>query len=59
MPGDSISAHLALLNEMPLAQGQRFTVREQDKTIISGVITELLPSKKIGNMKELAAVEYD
>jgi len=44
MPGDLIdSAQVLLRRPMVLAPGQRFVIRENQQTTVSGVVTELLP----------------
>jgi elongation factor Tu len=44
MPGDLIdSAEILLRRPMVLAPGQRFVIRDNLQTIVSGVVTELLP----------------
>ena len=43
MPGDHSTVHVTLQYGMPLKIGQKFTIREHNVTIASGVITEFLP----------------
>ncbi|XP_017485584.1 PREDICTED: elongation factor Tu, mitochondrial-like, partial [Rhagoletis zephyria] len=43
MPGDHGKVHVTLQFGMPLKIGQKFTIRENNKTIASGIITEFLP----------------
>lgn len=42
MPGDYTSMTLMLIYPMPLEKFQRFALREGDRTIGSGVITDIL-----------------
>ena len=41
LPGDQASVKLSMLKNMPLFVGQRFTLRENQMTIASGVVTKL------------------
>ena len=44
MPGDLLdSAEVVLRRPMVLVPGQRFVIRENQQTTVSGVVTELLP----------------
>lgn len=43
MPGDHGKVHCTIQFQMPLRIGQKFTIRENKRTIASGVITEFLP----------------
>lgn len=43
MPGDSLSLDLKLMSPLPLEKGLRFALREGGKTVVSGVITDLIP----------------
>ncbi len=43
MPGEQASILLTLLWTMPLMEGQSFTLRENQITVGTGVITKLLP----------------
>lgn len=49
MPGDHGRVHLTLQYGMPLKIGQKFTIRENNSTIASGIILEFLP--KIPELK--------
>lgn len=55
MPGDHGKVHVTLQYGMPLAIGQKFTIRENMKTIASGIITEFLPkiNDSIPNLGQL------
>ncbi|KAI2808275.1 hypothetical protein BLOT_006217, partial [Blomia tropicalis] len=44
MPGDHGKVHVTLQYGMPIKIGQKFTIRENTRTIASGIITELLPN---------------
>ena len=43
MPGDACEVRCLLRKPMVIREGQRFMVREQRITSITGIITELLP----------------
>ncbi|KAK7080035.1 hypothetical protein SK128_026872 [Halocaridina rubra] len=52
MPGEHCNATISLLQRMVLSQGQSFTIRENNITVATGIITKLLdsvyvPSKKL------------
>ena len=42
MPGDDTDLTLTLINDIPLEEGQRFTLREGSKTVGTGVVTRIL-----------------
>lgn len=42
MPGDNLSLNLKLDKPLPIYRGDRFALREGGKTVVSGVITEIL-----------------
>jgi elongation factor Tu len=42
MPVDSISATVELISPLALEQGARFTIREEKRTVGTGMISELL-----------------
>ena len=44
MPGDHGEVYLTLLEDMVMTVGQPFTVRENNVTVATGIITETLPS---------------
>lgn len=44
LPGDHGIVHITLARSMPFTIGQRFTIRQQSKTVATGVITKFLPS---------------
>ncbi|KAJ2944800.1 hypothetical protein O0L34_g1691 [Tuta absoluta] len=44
MPGDHGEVYLTLLQGMVMTQGQPFTIRENNVTVATGIITEHLPS---------------
>lgn len=44
MPGDHGEVYLTLLQDMVMTQGQPFTMRENNVTVATGIITEVLPS---------------
>jgi elongation factor Tu len=41
LPGDQATVKLTVLKNMPLFEGQRFTLRENKQTIASGIITKI------------------
>lgn len=43
MPGEDTSIILALRQPMALDKGQRFTLRDGNQTIGTGLVTEILP----------------
>uniref|UniRef100_U5ESU5 Elongation factor Tu n=1 Tax=Corethrella appendiculata TaxID=1370023 RepID=U5ESU5_9DIPT len=43
MPGEDTKLHLKLIRPMVLEQGQRFTLRDGNLTLGTGVVTKLLP----------------
>lgn len=42
LPGDQARLKLTVLKEMPIFEGQRFTLRENKMTVASGIVTKLL-----------------
>ncbi|CAH0598214.1 unnamed protein product [Chrysodeixis includens] len=44
MPGDHGEVYLTLLEDMVMTQGQPFTVRENNVTVATGIITDILSS---------------
>ncbi|XP_067001920.2 elongation factor Tu [Anabrus simplex] len=51
MPGEHGTVYLTLLRSMVMSRGQPFTIRENNSTVITGIITEVLNRIQIGNMK--------
>ncbi|CAK1589558.1 unnamed protein product [Parnassius mnemosyne] len=51
MPGDHGEVYLTLLEGMVMTQGQPFTIRENNVTVATGIITETLPSLDVPNGK--------
>lgn len=55
MPGEHGTIHLTLLKNMLMSMGQQFTLRENGKTVATGVITRVLDSiaveKTLGKLK--------
>lgn len=47
MPGDAVTVHIILRKPMVLSVGTRFTIREQQSTTVTGVVTKLLPKTDI------------
>lgn len=64
LPGDHGIVHVTLARSMPIQEGQKFTVRQQGKTVASGVVTQMLPSIDlpdkylIGWRKEIEGFQY-
>lgn len=44
MPGDHGTVHLTLARSMVMQDGEKFTIRQAGRTVISGVINKALPS---------------
>ncbi|XP_050294834.1 elongation factor Tu-like [Anthonomus grandis grandis] len=54
MPGEHGSIELTLLWKMVMSPGQQFTVRENNVTVATGIVTEKLPSVDVkGNLGKL------
>ncbi|XP_041972572.1 elongation factor Tu-like [Aricia agestis] len=51
MPGDHGEVYLTLLEGMVMLKGQRFTIRENNVTVATGIITDALPSVNVPNGK--------
>jgi elongation factor Tu len=47
MPGDNGEVYVTLLKQMVLEPQQRFTIRENQSTVGTGFITELLPNVEV------------
>ncbi|CAG9792448.1 unnamed protein product [Diatraea saccharalis] len=47
MPGDHGEVYLTLLEGMVMTQGQPFTIRENNVTVATGIITDTLPSIEV------------
>lgn len=47
LPGEHAKVYLTLLWKMVMTQGQSFTIRENNKTVATGMITETLPSVEL------------
>lgn len=47
MPGEAIHSEVLLRLPMVLAPGQRFTIRENNITTLTGLVTELLPPNEL------------
>ena len=56
MPGDDVSLTLTLGMEIPLELNQRFTLREGQKTVGTGVVTEILAGESGGTSGTQSAV---
>lgn len=44
MPGEHCDVQITLLNKMIMDIGQPFTIRENGKTVATGIISAILPS---------------
>lgn len=55
LPGDHGSIYLTLLSKMVMVSGQQFTVRENNITVATGIVTETLENvivkKSLGKME--------
>jgi elongation factor Tu len=55
MPGDHSTVELTLLKKMVMTMGQQFTIRENNMTVATGIITKVLNSinvpKSLGKLK--------
>lgn len=49
MPGEHAEGTFTLLRTMFLVTGTTFTVRENQLTVMQGIITEILPSIRVKN----------
>lgn len=49
MPGEHGAVYLTLLEDMVMLQGQRFTIRENNVTVATGIITDILSSVQLPN----------
>lgn len=49
MPGEHSEIRITLLNKMIMDIGQPFTIRENGKTVATGIISDILPNVKIQN----------
>lgn len=47
LPGEHTEVYLTLLRKMVMTEGQSFTIRENNKTVATGVVTKTLPSVEI------------
>ncbi|CAH2058037.1 unnamed protein product, partial [Iphiclides podalirius] len=51
MPGDHGEVYLTLLEGMVMSPGEQFTIRENNVTVATGIVTETLPSIDVPNGK--------
>ncbi|XP_076050604.1 mitochondrial translation elongation factor Tu 2 [Oratosquilla oratoria] len=58
MPGDHTAVEVTLQERMVVRLGQSFTVRENNSTVATGIITELLPTVEVAN-KRLDKVDFE
>ena len=42
MPGEDAACEIDLITDIPLEEGQRFTVREGHKTVGTGIVSKIL-----------------
>uniref|UniRef100_A0A146MBM5 Elongation factor Tu, mitochondrial n=1 Tax=Lygus hesperus TaxID=30085 RepID=A0A146MBM5_LYGHE len=54
MPGEHSTVRLTLLKKMPMNPGQCFTIRENQSTVATGMVTKILPAV---NFKHLAKLK--
>ena len=51
MPGDHGEVYLTLLESMVMTEGQPFTIRENNVTVATGIVTETLLNVDVPNGK--------
>ena len=51
MPGEQINARFTLQSEMPVLEGQKFTLRENQITVATGIVTKPLDSIPLVNKR--------
>lgn len=51
MPGEHTTTRLTLVKRMPVMIGQAFTIRENNSSIATGIITKILPSLDVDKRK--------
>lgn len=49
LPGEHTKVYLTLLWKMVMTEGQSFTIRENNRTVATGVVTGTLPSVEISH----------
>ncbi|KPJ20469.1 Elongation factor Tu, mitochondrial [Papilio machaon] len=59
MPGDHGEVYLTLLEGMVMTSGQRFTIRENNVTVATGIVTETLPSIDVPKGKLGKVVKFE
>lgn len=47
MPGDTATVQILLRKPMVIKEGQRFTIRENHLTTVTGLMTKMLPSSDL------------
>lgn len=59
MPGEHSDVYITLLNKMVLDIGQPFTIRENGKTVATGIITGLLSNVQVSknNLSKITVSE--
>lgn len=57
MPGESGTVKLTMLRNMPVMEGQSFTLRENKMTVATGIVTKLLDP--IPTLKHSKLVKLD
>lgn len=58
MPGEHGQVRLTLLKKMVMTSGQQFTIRENGKTVATGIVTKSLKSVELPHNK-LSKVEVE
>ncbi|KAK9506975.1 hypothetical protein O3M35_008814 [Rhynocoris fuscipes] len=53
MPGEHVSVRLTLLKKMSMIEGQPFTIRENQSTVATGIITKVLENVNFNNLGKL------
>ena len=59
MPGDQANGRFTLIQAMPVIEGQKFTLRENQSTVATGVVTKVLPEVFIKDKTRLDQVVVD
>lgn len=59
MPGEHGDVYLTLLEGMVMTSGQRFTIRENNVTVATGIVTDTLPSIDVPKGRLGKVVKFD
>ena len=47
MPGDQATIRITLSDDMPILAGQKFTIRDNNETVATGIVTRLCDSIEV------------